>query len=393
MLGLGAYGSDSDNSDTEVASSPSKKPNITTTKLSEIPKLSFPKIDDDDESEPRLNLPTASTYSFTSINNDNDANEGESTTQIQRRDWEIKLVEKEKKKLQKNKKKIAAFGGLSSKVFEKEADDDDVIQKPTNRPIFANQSKSALLSSLPPPKTVQKSKPQTSALSFMPSTIKIKPVSKPTASAASSHIVKAKKPDYDEEEEGYSNNFNDFLGLSSVQKKDLLDIRSIPRPEINISNMFLVDEPIGPARPVPMDVEESTSSSSQQPPTKLKRIDDDAAKKLVYKHEVEHWGASNIFANDAVSGMIDVSVDKQLGPNVHQTLLKNMDHRTLASYAAGKELRQQTGGKKEPAQKLAKMKHQITHLASMAVARDDELKAQWAASRESKAASKRKYGF
>ena len=46
---------------------------------------------------------------------------------IQRREWEIQLVEEEKKKLQKNKKKISAFGGLSSKVFEKD-EDDDVVQ-------------------------------------------------------------------------------------------------------------------------------------------------------------------------------------------------------------------------------------------------------------------------
>jgi|UniRef100_A0AC35GR69 hypothetical protein len=387
MLGLGAYGSDSDNSDTEATPPlPPKKSIITSTKLPEKPKALFPKLNDDEESGPRLNLPTASTYSYTS-NNDNKEVEGESTT-IQRRDWEIKLAEKEKKKLQKNKKKIAAFGGLSSKVFDKEAEDDEVIQKPINRPIFASQSKSALLSSLPPPKAIPSSQPQTSALSFMPSTIKVKPVSKPTP--ASSHISKPAKPDSDEEED--SSNFNDFLGLNSVQKKDLFNIRTVPKPELNISSLFLVDEPIGPARPAPIVMEDSSSSCiSQQPPTKLKRIDDDAAKKLVYKHEVEQWGASNIFANDAVSGMVDVSVDKQIGPNVHQTLLKNIDHRSLASYAAGKELRQP--GKKGPTEKLAKMKHQITHLASIAVARDDELKEQWAASRESKQASKRKYGF
>ena len=343
---------------------------------------------------------------------------------IQRREWEIQLVEEEKKKLQNNKKKISAFGGLSSKVFEKDEDDDvvqvsfnssydflysyPVFQKPISKPIFATQSTSALLASLPPPKAAQTSKPQTSTLSFLPSTVKIKPVTKPAAAPP-----KPVKPESDDE--GDSNTMNDFLGLGSLQKNELMDIRKLPRPEIAVTNMFVVDEPIGPARPPPMTTEVSyfllirsiliasmfvcflfidfhifQEPTSQPSTSGLKTINDEAAKKLIYKHEIEQWGASNIFANDSVGGMIDVNADTIIGPNVRQTLLKNIDHRSLASFASGKQNRQ---GPKGPTDKLAKMKHQITHLASIAVAREDELKEQWAASRESKSASKRKYGF
>ena len=50
-----------------------------------------------------------------------------------------------------------------------------------------------------------------------------------------------------------------------------------------------------------------------------------------------------------------------LGPNVRENLLKNLNNKSLARVATGPLPKT----KKDPKQKLSKMKHQITHLATV----------------------------
>lgn len=49
--------------------------------------------------------------------------------------------------------------------------------------------------------------------------------------------------------------------------------------------------------------------------------------------------------------------------------------------------------KKDPQNKLAKQKHQITHLAALAVAREEQLQEQWADSKAKRVSTAKRYGF
>jgi hypothetical protein len=50
---------------------------------------------------------------------------------------------------------------------------------------------------------------------------------------------------------------------------------------------------------------------------------------MIYEKEMVPFGLSTVHANDAVSGIIDVSVDAALGPNVHQNLLRNLNNKQM----------------------------------------------------------------
>ncbi|KAE9552863.1 hypothetical protein FO519_003928 [Halicephalobus sp. NKZ332] len=376
MNRLAAYGSDSEESDSEVSpvvvqtAAPRPQP------LRTIPlpaKVVVPPPKEISE-EPSLNLPAASSVDVgVRINADK---EEDLDTTVLRKDWEIKLAEKEKKEFKKGKRKIDAFGGLSKTALNAAENVSDFPQKPVEKAPTASSSKSSLLSMLPPPKMSVFEKEKTSVLSFKPSSVK--PVQKP----------EPKRRKLEEEDPlPSSSSDNDFFGLGSVAKKDLLDARKIPRSEVTLPSMFVVDEDIGPARPQPVQQDVNIQPSSDP---KLKAISNEEARNLIYRQEVEQWGSSTVFANDAVMNIVDVNVDREIGSNVKETLLRNLDYRNAASFAVG---RPEKPTAKTEGQKLAKMKHQITHLAGIAVAREEQLKEQWAQNKAAKVASKQKYGF
>jgi len=377
MNRLAAYGSDSDESDSEgnnlVVKTAAPRPQpVRTVPLPAKVTVPPPK---EIVSEPSLNLPKASSID-NQINANNDK-EDELDTTVLRKDWEIKLAEKEKKEFKKTKKRIDAFGGLSKAVLNSNENPDEFPQKPVEKPTPASNSKSSLLSMLPPPKMGAAEKAKTSVLSFTPSAVK--PTQKPEA--------KKRKLEPEEEPTPSSSSYNDFFGLESVEKKDLLDARKIPRSEVNIPNMFVLDEDVGPAKPQPAQQQYSEDAESNP---HLKSISNEEARRLIYKQEVEQWGSSTVFANDAVMNIVDVNVDREIGPNIKETLLRNLDYKNTAAFAVG---RPQKPVAKSEGQKLAKMKHQITHLAGLAVAREEQLKEQWAQNKAAKVASKQKYGF
>lgn len=232
---------------------------------------------------------------------------------------------------------------------------------------------------LPPPKMGAADKAKTNILSFTPSTIK--PIQKPEA--------KKRKLETEEEPTPSSSSYNDFFGLGSVEKKDLLDARKIPRSEVTIPSMFVLDEDVGPARPQPQPLPQQYAEVPESNPN-LKSISNEEARRLIYKQEVEQWGSSTVFANDAVMNIVDVNVDREIGSNVKETLLRNLDYKNTAAFGVGRPEKPMA---KTEGQKLAKMKHQITHLAGLAVAREEQLKEQWAQNKAAKVASKQKYGF
>nr|CRZ25786.1 Bm2673 [Brugia malayi] len=120
-------------------------------------------------------------------------------------------------------------------------------------------------------------------------------------------------------------------------------------------------------------------------------IDDSQALYMIYSRDIAHLGGTVSNAAKAVENIVDVSVDKVLGPNVRSTLLKNLHNKSLAE-ATLSHLASMPKSK-DTVSMLARRKHQITYLASVAVAREEQLAEQWSVNRHNKRTSARKYGF
>ncbi|VDP17125.1 unnamed protein product [Onchocerca flexuosa] len=120
-------------------------------------------------------------------------------------------------------------------------------------------------------------------------------------------------------------------------------------------------------------------------------IDDNQALCMIYSRDVAHLGGTVSNAAKAVENMVDVSVDKVLGPNIHATLLKNLHNKSLAEATLSHLAN--IPKNKEAVSMVARRKHQITYLASVAVAREEQLAEQWSVNRHNKRTSARKYGF
>uniref|UniRef100_A0AC34R342 Uncharacterized protein n=1 Tax=Panagrolaimus sp. JU765 TaxID=591449 RepID=A0AC34R342_9BILA len=120
MNRLTAYGSDSEGSDVESA--PVVK---TVASRPQAPRETVlpPKTD---VFKSALDLPKATTTNQNLFKPKEDS-ENELESIVQRREWEIKLAEKEKKNFKRSKRKIDAFGGLSKNALEAVVED-DVIQ-------------------------------------------------------------------------------------------------------------------------------------------------------------------------------------------------------------------------------------------------------------------------
>lgn len=113
------------------------------------------------------------------------------------------------------------------------------------------------------------------------------------------------------------------------------------------------------------------------------------AQKLIYDKELAPWGASDSVAREAILNIKEINVDKELGPNVRETLLRNLNNKAMAQASAVSL----ASIKKGPNDRLAKQKHQITHLAQLAVAREEQLQEQWAESKSKRMSTAKRYGF
>ena len=144
MNRLAAYGSDSDESDSEgnnlVVRTAAPRPQpvrtvplptkVTVPPPKEIGNFqhshSYPSDSIFSAAEPSLNLPKASNVdNQVRVSRDK---EEELDTTVLRKDWEIKLAEKEKKEFKKTKKRIDAFGGLSKAVLNSTENPDNFQQ-------------------------------------------------------------------------------------------------------------------------------------------------------------------------------------------------------------------------------------------------------------------------
>uniref|UniRef100_A0A0R3S2F4 Proline-rich protein PRCC n=1 Tax=Elaeophora elaphi TaxID=1147741 RepID=A0A0R3S2F4_9BILA len=170
-------------------------------------------------------------------------------------------------------------------------------------------------------------------------------------------------------------------GISSGKEPEQAELTADVKVENNVSAFF--------SHPGTTADCYDTSSST----TLSGAIDDNQALRMIYSRDVAHLGGTISNAAEAMGSMIDVSVDKVavLGPNVHATLLKNLHNKSLAeatlSHLANVPKSKDIGNV------VARRKHQITYLASIAVAREEQLAEQWSVNRHNKRTSARKYGF
>ncbi|VDM45917.1 unnamed protein product [Toxocara canis] len=187
---------------------------------------------------------------------------------------------------------------------------------------------------------------------------------------------------------------NDFFGLRSTSE--------VPQPPIDhVLPTVMSDISYGPTRP-PIRLNQDpafdyTNASVEILPSKAEGpstsgiIDNVEAQRMIYSHDVATWGGTEASAAAAVDSIVDVSVDQALGPNVQANLLKNLHNKSLAE-ATLSHLAAVPKAKK-PADMIARRKHQITYLATVAVAREEQLAEQWSQNRHMKRVSAQKYGF
>ncbi|GMR47379.1 hypothetical protein PMAYCL1PPCAC_17574 [Pristionchus mayeri] len=368
-------------------------------------------LDEDEEEGSKLFLPAARSTNRPS----GEVEEDDIEDIAKPKEWEKKLAEKARRKLEKKalkkadkekrkeekrlkkegnteqkeetKKKrgpvrIDAFGGLKAAVEVEEEENQEQKSVPAPAP---SSSSLKLLSMLPAPKTASRLAPSAKAASIMvPPSLRGK--AEQTAPVVK-HPVKTlvSGVDSSDDEEGDG----DFFGLSSTN--ELPNAVASHIPGVPLLPSYGLSDEAGPARPDPMDSsygyeeaeekEEGPSSSAG-----LKQISDEAAQNLIFKHDYAPFGYDRRGFADA--DIIDVSVDRAIGPNVQENLLKNLNRHNMARASMPS-----LPAAAAPKDKNAKRKHQITYLANIAVAREEELQQKWAEGKAAKRMARQKYGF
>ncbi|KAF7638695.1 hypothetical protein Mgra_00001777 [Meloidogyne graminicola] len=169
----------------------------------------------------------------------------------------------------------------------------------------------------------------------------------------------------------------DFFGLKN--KSELSSSKKIRLEDDegynNELQIFFEDNAPGPSRAQNEEllnnnnISFSCSSVENKTGNVLHSITDQEASRLIFERELIPNGVYNsAIADQAISGLIDVSVDAALGPNVRENLLRNLNSKQMAQMTCGPLPKLPQGsakdGKSMP-ERLAKRKHQITHLAQV----------------------------
>lgn len=346
---------------------------------------------------------------------------------VKPKSWEIKLAEKAKRKLKKKALKkaqklerkkelkkarngskipkigsglqkekgkivISAFGALGGIVGDNSSDesDDDGREPPT----FKSKLGHGLLSSLPAPKgrDNRSGGTDTFAKSMVPHSV----AKKATSAAPPASVFKpTPAPIIAEESDDDDDGPTDFFGFSSTPARKVEEAVDIPFMAIN-SSMDVV----GPSRPNEED-EMDPSQMYQMPeydepghdgPSSSeawlhRKITDEQAHKLLMRFSHDIGSEERRSINEMASSIVDVNVDDALGPDVKTNIIKNLGHRAFVEATSAPIPQVQTQGQ------TSRRKHQITYLASLAVAREEQLKDQWADQKQSKRMARQKYGF
>uniref|UniRef100_A0A1I7VDC9 Proline-rich protein PRCC n=1 Tax=Loa loa TaxID=7209 RepID=A0A1I7VDC9_LOALO len=337
---------------------------------------------------------------------------------VKRKDWELKLARKAKRKRKRHcthvtnsssknhhsskdladnrsdgKKMVViqAFSGLKGLVADGNQGESD---KQLGHSMVASASAS-LLTVLPEPKNATGIS-KNSNLFMCNSTHSTENVEMPKVLTAREISMETKfaGEKYDASDEDDS---TDFFGLKAIDDppmvSDIISVsdasRDIKLEQIELTDDVKVENNISAfvSHPEVTAVCCDTSAST----TLSGAIDDSQALCMIYSRDVAHLGGSVSNAAEAVENMVDVSVDKVLGPNVRATLLKNLHNKSLAEATLSHLAN--VPKSKETVSMVARRKHQITYLASVAVAREEQLAEQWSVNRHNKRTSARKYGF
>ncbi|CAD5226150.1 unnamed protein product [Bursaphelenchus xylophilus] len=318
---------------------------------------------------------------------------GEDSELPEKQDWEKKVAEqmqKDKKFVQKTvsekskKKIILAFGNdLKAKSADNDSDDEDLpVASHKNRTKFSSE----LLNLLPQPKNpIKKAAPAQKAASvLLPSSImNKKPTKRPLEAVPAATRTEAVEGYSDSDNDGES---DDFFGLNSKVELPTTSCIAVDEPSAPRARVYIDEVAPGPSLPLPKSIGDYQSIADIE--AKLlgqRNISDQEAQALIYNKELAPWGATDRNAREAVLNIVDVSVDEALGPNVRETLLRNLDQKNAVAAPLPVV--------KAPGERMAKSKHQITHLAKVAVARESQLQQQWADSKAQKRQTRQKYGF
>uniref|UniRef100_A0A8R1HYE9 Proline-rich protein PRCC n=1 Tax=Caenorhabditis japonica TaxID=281687 RepID=A0A8R1HYE9_CAEJA len=340
--------------------------------------------------------------------------------------WELKLAEKAKRKLEKKAMKkelkkekklakkakksekiakvaggiqkkektkivISALGSLSGIAEGRKSSDESDDEEKEDTGVEKQKMGNGFLASLPAPKgrNNRSDAPVSFAKSLIPSSVakSAPPISKPVPAPK---VMNYSDDDDDDDEP------TDFFGFSSAPAVPKETSSDSPFMAIN-SSMDVV----GPSRPTEdddMDVsqmypnvedeeEEQTTSSSTTDGWLHRKISDEQAHKLLMKFSHDIGPEERRSINEMASSIVDVNVDAALGPDVKQNILKNLGHRAFVESTKAPMPTVQTQGQ------MSRRKHQITYLASQAVAREEQLKDQWADQKQNKRMARQKYGF
>ncbi|KAI6211959.1 hypothetical protein M3Y96_00489700 [Aphelenchoides besseyi] len=379
MDGLVGYGSSS--SDEEIESTPNVKANGPTNISSLLQRLPPPNKTKQTAGQKRK-LPPSTPEASTEV-------------PIEPRDWEKELAEEISKQKPKEKKRIFAFGSLAQRtkpIADDAMDEEEEETAPSAQSLTDHSdSSSALLRMLPPPRNSGTSngvitKPK-AVSSLVPHSVSQKTAASRSTDSTTGNLTLAPKVvETVESDSDDETGAPDFFGFTSSKiEPQAVSSGSSSIPYFAPHARIYAEAP-GPARPRPV---ESSDDSELMGAVLAKKIDDERAQRMIYDKELAPWGQSDAKARDAVMNIRDVSVDDQLGPDVQQTLLRNLNNRAMAQLATGS----MPNAKKTPQDKLAKQKHQITHLARVAVAREEQLLEQWANSKQKKKEAAKRYGF
>ncbi|CAI2351487.1 unnamed protein product [Caenorhabditis sp. 36 PRJEB53466] len=343
---------------------------------------------------------------------------------VKPKDWELKLAEKSRLKLEKKAMKkalkkekklakkaqkgekiakvaggikkdkkekakvvISAFGSLAGIGGESSNDSDDEGKGVVPKQKLGN----GFLATLPAPKgrDNRSDGPSSFAKSLVPQSVakKNSPVVPAFTPAPAPQIA-------DDSDDDDDDGPMDFFGFSSVPAKRQETLSDVPFMAIN-SSMDVVgpsrptdDDEIDPSQMYQMPEEEAQQEGASSSNTWLHRkISDEQAHKLLMRFSHDIGSEEKRSINEMASSIVDVNVDAALGPDVRTNVIKNLGHRAFVEATSAPVPQVQTQGQ------MSRRKHQITYLASLAVAREEQLKEKWAEQKQTKRMARQKYGF
>lgn len=299
--------------------------------------------------------------------------------------------------IQKDKKKIviSALGALGSIAAENSSDESDNDEKEEPKELNKRKTQHGLLSNLPAPKGRDNRSGGTDSFAslLIPHSVATKTTIAPSVPSIvkSTPVARTAEESDDDDDEP-----TDFFGFSSAPTRKVEIVASdIPFMAIN-SSMDVV----GPSRPneedeidpsemyqMPEDDEQHQPQGTSSDAWLHRKITDEQAHKLLMRFSHDIGSEERRSINEMANSIVDVNVDDALGPDVKTNIIKNLGHRAFVEATSAPIPQVQTQGQ------TSRRKHQITYLASLAVAREEQLKDQWAEQKQSKRMARQKYGF